>query len=340
MPDRMRDRTDGSPTPRRADREFPSPTRRRDLQARSEQSTVNPYIWYLHRCKISTGCATKMGSCPQDATSCPPVVHIRIHKSVDVRSAQWIVVGVHRAIHRVVNKSSTDDRDGFRSGPIRPTAASSTDGRREVCTCDVRSVVTRTPGSSTPARWRTVRRSVAGGPARSVRDGSPPSRIVAVGRQAQRRDRAVQPEQGHRRCHPGLSGPAGRPDAVAQLAQQVEETVRGSGQAEVQSQDVGLAILGPLRDLDEVAYLRFASVYRSFTSAEDFAAEIRDMRSACRTIGAAGSRIAGRRRPIPVGAAAIRPARSGHRRSASAEPPRTTGHRRSGARRIGPLGSQ
>ena len=74
----------------------------------------------------------------------------------------------------------------------------------------------------------------------------------------------------------------GRPvdaDAVAQLAQQVEESVRGSGQAEVPSQQVGLAILGPLRDLDEVAYLRFASVYRSFTSAEDFAAEIREMRS-------------------------------------------------------------
>lgn len=74
----------------------------------------------------------------------------------------------------------------------------------------------------------------------------------------------------------------GRPvdaDAVAQLAQQVEESVRGSGQAEVPSQEVGLAILGPLRDLDEVAYLRFASVYRSFTSADDFAAEIRAMRS-------------------------------------------------------------
>lgn len=73
----------------------------------------------------------------------------------------------------------------------------------------------------------------------------------------------------------------GRPvdaDAVAQLAQLVEETVRASGQAEVPSQDVGLAILGPLRDLDEVAYLRFASVYRSFSSAADFAAEIADMR--------------------------------------------------------------
>jgi transcriptional repressor NrdR len=69
------------------------------------------------------------------------------------------------------------------------------------------------------------------------------------------------------------------PDAVEKLAQQVEEAVRGSGQAEVPSQEVGLAILGPLRELDEVAYLRFASVYRSFTSAEDFAAEIRAMQS-------------------------------------------------------------
>jgi transcriptional repressor NrdR len=41
---------------------------------------------------------------------------------------------------------------------------------------------------------------------------------------------------------------------------------------------VGLAILGPLRDLDEVAYLRFASVYRSFSSAGDFEREIADLR--------------------------------------------------------------
>ncbi len=72
----------------------------------------------------------------------------------------------------------------------------------------------------------------------------------------------------------------GRPvdeDALALLAQQVEDAVRAKGLAEVPSQEVGLAILGPLRDLDEVAYLRFASVYRSFTSADDFAAAIRDL---------------------------------------------------------------
>lgn len=75
----------------------------------------------------------------------------------------------------------------------------------------------------------------------------------------------------------------GRPvdeDALAQLAQRVEETIRATGCAEIPSHEVGLAILGPLRDLDEVAYLRFASVYRSFSSIEDFEKEIADLRTA------------------------------------------------------------
>jgi transcriptional repressor NrdR len=75
----------------------------------------------------------------------------------------------------------------------------------------------------------------------------------------------------------------GRPvdeDALQQLAQRVEESIRTTGCAEVPSHEVGLAILGPLRELDEVAYLRFASVYRSFSSIEDFEKEIADLRSA------------------------------------------------------------
>lgn len=69
----------------------------------------------------------------------------------------------------------------------------------------------------------------------------------------------------------------GRPvaeDELALLAHRVEETVRATGCAEVASDEVGLAILGPLRELDEVAYLRFASVYRGFESLADFEAEI------------------------------------------------------------------
>jgi transcriptional repressor NrdR len=74
----------------------------------------------------------------------------------------------------------------------------------------------------------------------------------------------------------------GRPvddDDIALLAQRVEESIRARGSAEVPSHEVGLAILGPLRDLDEVAYLRFASVYRSFESLEDFEREIESLRS-------------------------------------------------------------
>ena len=75
----------------------------------------------------------------------------------------------------------------------------------------------------------------------------------------------------------------GRPvdeDALQQLAHRVEETIRFSGSAEIPSHEVGLAILGPLRELDEVAYLRFASVYRSFSSVDDFEQEIRVLRDA------------------------------------------------------------
>jgi transcriptional repressor NrdR len=47
----------------------------------------------------------------------------------------------------------------------------------------------------------------------------------------------------------------------------------------VEAHEVGLAILGPLRELDEVAYLRFASVYRGFESMADFEAEIALLRA-------------------------------------------------------------
>ncbi len=79
----------------------------------------------------------------------------------------------------------------------------------------------------------------------------------------------------------------GRPvteDDLSILAAQVEENLRATGQAEVPSNEVGLAILGPLRELDEVAYLRFASVYRSFESLADFELEIEDLRSAPSTV--------------------------------------------------------
>jgi transcriptional repressor NrdR len=73
----------------------------------------------------------------------------------------------------------------------------------------------------------------------------------------------------------------GRPVSEADLArlgQQVEETLRASGQAEIPADEVGLTILGPLRELDPVAYLRFASVYKNFDSVDDFSEEIQTLR--------------------------------------------------------------
>ena len=69
----------------------------------------------------------------------------------------------------------------------------------------------------------------------------------------------------------------GRPvseDDLARLGEAVEDVLRGSGQAEFAAHEVGLAILGPLRELDDVAYLRFSSVYKQFESADDFEIEI------------------------------------------------------------------
>lgn len=74
----------------------------------------------------------------------------------------------------------------------------------------------------------------------------------------------------------------GRPVSEADLArlgQQVEDSLRASGQAEIPADEVGVAILGPLSALDAVAYLRFASVYKNYESVDDFEAEIRKLRS-------------------------------------------------------------
>lgn len=70
----------------------------------------------------------------------------------------------------------------------------------------------------------------------------------------------------------------GRPvdiDAYRQLASEVEEEARLAGLSEVQSEWVGLTVLERLGELDEVVYLRFASVYKSFADADDFEREAR-----------------------------------------------------------------
>ncbi len=62
--------------------------------------------------------------------------------------------------------------------------------------------------------------------------------------------------------------------ALQRAATRVEARVRALGQVEVSSERVGSEVLDALRALDPVAYMRFASVYKGFTSTEDFRREL------------------------------------------------------------------
>lgn len=61
-------------------------------------------------------------------------------------------------------------------------------------------------------------------------------------------------------------------DQIASLAEAVEEHVRGLG-GTVSSEEIGMTVLDHLQELDEVAYMRFASVYKGFENVGDFQRE-------------------------------------------------------------------
>jgi transcriptional repressor NrdR len=66
---------------------------------------------------------------------------------------------------------------------------------------------------------------------------------------------------------------------VSSLVNEVERRVKSAGGV-VESDDIGKAVLELLRAVDEVAYLRFASVYKDFQGAEDFEREMASLESA------------------------------------------------------------
>lgn len=67
------------------------------------------------------------------------------------------------------------------------------------------------------------------------------------------------------------------PERVTLAVAQVEARVRALNQREVGSDQIGQQVLEALRDLHHVAYVRFASVYKGFTSTEDFVKELREL---------------------------------------------------------------
>lgn len=65
---------------------------------------------------------------------------------------------------------------------------------------------------------------------------------------------------------------------LERAAAEVERAVRDAGRREVTSEQVGLQVLARLRDLDEVTYVRYASVYKDFQRPEDFEEELSELR--------------------------------------------------------------
>ena len=73
-----------------------------------------------------------------------------------------------------------------------------------------------------------------------------------------------------------------RPVSLEQIeiiVDRVEQDLARAGRREVPSETIGMYVLEQLRDVDEVAYVRFASVYRSFQNINEFFALLNDLRA-------------------------------------------------------------
>jgi transcriptional repressor NrdR len=66
-------------------------------------------------------------------------------------------------------------------------------------------------------------------------------------------------------------------EILEKLVDRVEHRLEEAGEREVPSREIGEQIMGELQNLDEVAYVRFASVYRSFKDVNEFMNEVREL---------------------------------------------------------------
>ncbi|MCH5188589.1 MAG: transcriptional repressor NrdR [Oscillospiraceae bacterium] len=63
-------------------------------------------------------------------------------------------------------------------------------------------------------------------------------------------------------------------EQIDEMAEKIESSLQNALEREVTSNDIGEKVMAQLKDIDEVAYVRFASVYRQFTDATTFIAEV------------------------------------------------------------------
>ena len=66
-------------------------------------------------------------------------------------------------------------------------------------------------------------------------------------------------------------------DEIERFVDELERSIQEQGDREIPSEAIGLKVMEYLRDLDDVAYVRFASVYRSFKDLKEFMSELQDL---------------------------------------------------------------
>jgi len=67
------------------------------------------------------------------------------------------------------------------------------------------------------------------------------------------------------------------PERIDQMVSKIVRELEGLGESEVSSETIGETVMAYLRELDDVAYVRFASVYRNFREAKDFEAALAEL---------------------------------------------------------------
>ena len=65
---------------------------------------------------------------------------------------------------------------------------------------------------------------------------------------------------------------------IENLVREVENAIKATGKKEVPSEQIGKLVMERLKDIDDIAYVRFASVYREFRDVETFLAELQEIR--------------------------------------------------------------
>jgi transcriptional repressor NrdR len=126
----------------------------------------------------------------------------------------------------------------------------------------------KTVRSRTAARRKTIPRSGGGGNAPAAVRASPPSNSGGEGKEARRQpfDRGKLEQSIALACRKRSVDQ----ERIDQLVSGIQRQVETAGEAEIPSKRIGEMVMDGLRQLDSVAYIRFASVYRDFSEARDF----------------------------------------------------------------------